>query len=48
MFFYFQELFLQSMAKDAYNYTQQTKRKTVQRKDMGEYGHCITPTIILF
>ena len=32
-----QELFVQELAKESYTYTVQGKRKTVQRKDMGNW-----------
>lgn len=33
--FVLQELFVETIAKDAYVYAQQGKRKTLQRKDLG-------------
>jgi len=33
---YFQELFIQEISKEAYIFTSQSKRKTVQRKDLGK------------
>lgn len=37
--FALQELFVETIAKDAYVYAQQGKRKTLQRKDLG-MGAC--------
>lgn len=34
MFFFFQELFIESLAKEAYKYTSQSKKKTVQKHDV--------------
>ncbi len=34
--FFFQELFVEMIAKDALVYAQQGKRKTLQRKDLGQ------------
>lgn len=31
---FFQELFIDSLAKEAYKYTVQTKKKTVQKRDI--------------
>ena len=36
VFLFMQELFLQDIAKESYTYTMSSKRKTVQRKDMGK------------
>lgn len=39
-----QELFVEMIAKDALVYAQQGKRKTLQRKDLGELtAHSILP-----
>lgn len=35
--FALQELFVETIAKDAYVYAQQGKRKTLQRKDLGMF-----------
>lgn len=42
--FAFQELFVETIAKDAYVYAQQGKRKTLQRKDLG-MGACSVLTL---
>lgn len=42
--FALQELFVETIAKDAYVYAQQGKRKTLQRKDLG-MGACSVLTL---
>lgn len=41
--FVLQELFVETIAKDAYVYAQQGKRKTLQRKDLGMRACSVCP-----
>ena len=40
-----QEFFIQDICKDAYNYTKDSKRKTMQKKDLGEVKYQYSSSI---